>query len=162
MLSSCFCLILVAMVCSSCSGKDVSRAMGLHRTLPDEYTVTTRTPLSMPNSDVLVVPSRDHRYQQNENDRLQALETLSPDVALHGANGDASEGQSILLHEATQASQEADFGELGPSGSTEEALFWKSHHPGQVVNAQQENRRLKNNAALGQPVGEGVTLTKKH
>lgn len=146
---------------SGCSGNEAARAFGLERSLPDEYTVTTRAPLSMPPSDELVKPTKGDDRRQDESERLQALETLSPDVALRGTNGDTSEGQTILVNEATEASDAPDRGELGEAGSgfVQELMFWKGGKAGAVVDADGENRRLKTNAALGNSPTKGVTPT---
>lgn len=147
---------------SGCSGSETARAFGLERSMPDEYTVTTRAPLSMPTSDELAKPTRNgDERRQDESERLQALETLSPDVALRGTNGDTSEGQTILVNEAAAASDTVDTGELASSGSgfVEQLMFWKGGHAGTVVDAKAENQRLKTNAALGKPPTKGATLT---
>ena len=149
---------------SGCSGNEAARAFGLERSMPDEYTVTTRAPLSMPPSDELTKPTtKGDERRQDESERLQALETLSPDVALRGSSGDTSEGQTILVNEATTASDEPDEGELGAAGSgfSEQIMFWKGHNAGSGVDASAENRRLKTNAALGNPPTQGVTPTQK-
>lgn len=149
------------MMLNGCSGSEAARAFGLERSMPDEYTVTTRAPLSMPPMDELAKPVSGAERPQDESERLQALETLSPDVALHGEGGSNSEGQNILVNEATQASEGSDEGELGQAGSgfVEELMFWKGGKAGSVVNADEENRRLKTNAALGNKPTKGVTPT---
>lgn len=149
------------MMLSGCSGHEAAQAFGLERSMPDEYTVTTRSPLSMPPSEELVKPSKGDERTQDESERLQALETLSPDVALRGTNGDTSEGQTILVNEASAAADEPDQGELGAAGTgfVEQLMFWKGGKDGGVVNADEENRRLKTNAALGLPPTKGVTPT---
>ncbi|MFT8334905.1 DUF3035 domain-containing protein [Acetobacter orientalis] len=156
-------LLLVGgcMMLNGCSGSEAARAFGLERSMPDEYTVTTRAPLSMPPMDELAKPVSGADRPQDESERLQALETLSPDVALHGENGSSSEGQSILINEATQASDSPDNGELGQAGSgfVEQLMFWKGGKAGSVVDADEENRRLKTNAALGNKPTKGVTPT---
>ena len=148
---------------SGCSGSEAARAFGLERSMPDEYTVTTRSPLSMPPSEELVKPSKEDEHRQDENERLQALETLSPDVALRGTGGDTSEGQTILINRASAAADMPDNGELGAAGAgfVEQIMFWKGAKAGSVVDTDGENRRLKTNAALGNPPTKGVTPTQK-
>ncbi|GAN60257.1 hypothetical protein ACI01nite_08490 [Acetobacter cibinongensis] len=148
---------------TGCSGSEAARAFGLERSMPDEYTVTTRAPLSMPPMDELAKPVSGAERPQDESERLQALETLSPDVALHGENGSNSDGQSMLVTEASQAADAPDQGELGQAGSgfVEQLMFWKGGKAGAVVDADEENRRLKTNAALGKPPTHGVTPTQR-
>lgn len=152
----------LAISLSGCSGADVSRAFGLERSVPDEYTVTTRSPLSMPPSSELAPPSTGASRPQDESERLQALETLSPDVALHGSSGSDSEGQSLLISEAGASSTQPNQGELGAAGDksyVDQLLFWKGGGAGGVVDGESENRRLKANAALGNPPTQGATPT---
>lgn len=148
-------------VVSGCSGRDVARAFGLQRSMPNEYTVTTRRPLSMPPSDELVKFGKETKQQQDESDRLQALETLSPDVALSGTGGSTSEGQTILINRANAAANMPDDDELGASepSFSERVMFWEGERAGSVVNAEAENRRLKTNLALGKPITKGATPT---
>ncbi|NHN87613.1 DUF3035 domain-containing protein [Acetobacter conturbans] len=147
---------------TGCSGSDINRAFGLKRSVPDEYTVTTRAPLSMPPSTELVKPGTGVDHSRDESQRLQALETLSPDVALHGTSGPDSSGQTMLINEAGEASEEPDQGELGKAGSgyVDALLFWKGGGAGSVVDGDAENRRLKANAALGNAPTKGATPTK--
>ncbi len=48
--------VLVAL--TGCSGSDLSRAFGLERSMPDEYTVTTQPPLSMPPGVISTFPEK--------------------------------------------------------------------------------------------------------
>ncbi|MCE0744513.1 DUF3035 domain-containing protein [Acetobacter sicerae] len=148
---------------TGCAGSDVTRAFGLQRNVPDEYTVTTRAPLSMPPSTELVKPGSGIDHTRDESQRMEALETLSPDVALHGTSGPDSSGQTMLINEADDAAEQADQGELGKAGEgyVDALLFWKGGGAGSVVDGDAENRRLKANAALGNPPTKGATPTKK-
>lgn len=148
---------------SGCSGEDVNRAFGLTRSVPDEYTVTTRAPLSMPPTSELVKPGSGAAVPHDENESLQALETLSPDVALHGVGGTNSDGQTMLINEAAASADQPDEGELGKAGEgyVDALLFWKGGGAGSVVDGDAENRRLKANAALGNAPTKGATPTMK-
>jgi hypothetical protein len=150
-----------ALLLSGCTGSDVSRAFGLERSVPDEYTVTTRAPLSMPPSEELAAPNAHAAGPQNETPRLQALETLSPDVALHGTAGAPSAGQSALVGQATNASGAPNKGELGAAGAgfVDQLMFWNGGKSGSVVDGDAENRRLKQDSALGRDATSGVTPT---
>ncbi|MEE8663247.1 MAG: DUF3035 domain-containing protein [Acetobacter sp.] len=153
----------VCLMTSGCTGAEAARAFGLSRSMPDEYTVTTRAPLSMPPTSELSPPTPSGSGRpQDESMRLQALETLSPDVALEGVGGSPSQGQSELVSEADQAAGEPDRGELGKAdqGYVDTLLFWKGGGAGSVVDGDAENRRLKTNAALGNAPTKGATPTK--
>ncbi|MBB2169266.1 DUF3035 domain-containing protein [Gluconacetobacter aggeris] len=148
---------------AGCSGSDLNRAFGLERDSPDEYTVTTRAPLSMPPTQELAVPHSDASRPQDESPRLQALETLSPNVALQGADGTPSAGQAALVNEADAASQSSDKGELGQAGQgfINQLMFWNGGGAGGEVDGEAENRRLRQNAALGNSPTQGATPTVK-
>lgn len=151
----------VAFLLSACSGQDVSRAFGLKRSMPDEYTVTTRAPLSMPPSDSLMKPNDDGIRPQDQSVRQQALEILSPDVALEGNKDVESSGQTALVQEATQsADQERQHELMTENGFVDQVMFWKNGKPDDLaVNGAAENRRLHNNLSLGLHPDEGATPT---
>ncbi|MDG6094145.1 DUF3035 domain-containing protein [Acetobacter sp. AN02] len=160
-----FAALSVCLLTSGCSGSEAARAFGLERSLPDEYTVTTRAPLSMPPSSELSAPSGSpDLHPQDESMRMQALETLSPDVALKGSGGSGSAGQSALLSEADEAASQTDKGELGKAdqGYVDALLFWKGGGAGSVVDGAAENHRLKTNAALGKSPTNGATPTTRN
>lgn len=154
-------LLSGGLLLSGCTGADVNRAFGLERDLPDEYTVTTRAPLSMPPTQELAPPHSDAARPQDESPRLQALETLSPNVALQSADGAPSSGQAALVDEADDASTASDKGELGKAGQgfIDQLMFWNGGGAGNVVDGQAENRRLRRNAALGNSPTQGATPT---
>src|ERR1700749_1505982 len=76
-----------------CSGDSLSRTFGLTRDAPDEYTVTTRAPLSMPPDYSLRPPRPGEARPQEQSERQQAEETLVPQVALGAPQGGPSAGQ---------------------------------------------------------------------
>ncbi|MCE2575314.1 DUF3035 domain-containing protein [Komagataeibacter sp. FNDCR2] len=147
---------------SGCSGADVSRAFGLERSLPDEYTVTTRAPLSMPPSDELGAPNSNAvQRAEDTNPRMQALETLSPNVALQGADGPDSAGQAALVGSARQAANDPDKGEMGRADTSfvDKLMFWHGGGAGNLVNGKAENARLREDSALGRNLTQGATPT---
>ncbi|GBQ61919.1 hypothetical protein AA103196_0173 [Ameyamaea chiangmaiensis NBRC 103196] len=149
---------------SGCSGAEAARAFGLERSVPDEYTVTTRAPLSMPPSEELTAPNVNGQATPSldQSPRMQALETLSPNVALQGVNGQSSAGQSTLVGQARAAAATPDNGELGAPGAgfVDQLMVWKSGS-GSVVDGKAENERLKQDSALGRDPTSGVTPTVK-
>ncbi|WP_408863044.1 DUF3035 domain-containing protein [Bombella sp. ESL0380] len=146
---------------AGCSGSDVARGFGLQRSLPDEYAVTTRAPLSMPPSEKLALPGAASANRPDESPRMQALETLAPDVALHPNEGTESVGQEALVQRATSAARGPNNAELGDAdaGFVDSLLFWRGGRAGNVVDGEAENRRIQKNAALGQSFAEGATPT---
>ena len=158
--------ILACVALSGCSGQQIERDFGLVRDAPDEYTVTTRAPLSMPPDVQLAQPEPGAARPQEQSTRTQALETLAPDVALQGTAGSDSAGQTALVRSASNSAAApvgAGHGELDrPSpGFVNELMFWRGGSPGSVVDADAEKRRLEQNAALGRAPTDGATPTVK-
>ncbi|GBD57443.1 DUF3035 domain-containing protein [Gluconobacter wancherniae] len=156
-------LASVGLMLSGCSGNDVARAFGMERAMPDEYTVTTRAPLSMPPSEQLGLPGASDAHRPDESPRMQALETLSPDTALHPVEGTASSGQSALVEQADTASKAPNNAELGSEGAgfVDNLMFWNGGRAGSVVDGTAENRRIRENSALGRNTASGATPTAK-
>jgi hypothetical protein len=161
-----FAAILCGLGLSGCSGQQIERDFGLVRDAPDEYTVTTRAPLSMPPDAQITAPQPGAARPQEQSTRTQALETLAPDVALQGANGANSPGQAALEQTAAASSAAptgAGRGELDLPGTgfVDELMFWRGGAAGSVVDAEAEKRRLQDNAALGRAPTDGATPTVK-
>ena len=148
-----------ALLLAGCTGADVEKSLGVARTTPDEFTVTTRAPLAMPPDESLPPPSPGAARPQEQSARQQALETIAPDVALRGANGSTSAGQQALLATAgAAAAQPTRAGEIhGGVGVTGELAFWRGRSPNLLVDADAENRRLRDAAANGQAPTAGST-----
>jgi hypothetical protein len=156
-----------SLVCLAGCGSDLSRTFGFTRDAPDEFTVTTRAPLSMPPSYDLRPPRPGAVRPQELSELQQAQATLSPESALNGpATGAPSAGQSALLSASGQAAprdirnkvdSEAQLD--SPSRSfADRLMFWKSPPPaGTVVDPVRESARLRQNAALGQAETAGDT-----
>lgn len=149
-------------------GSDVSRTFGLTRDAPDEFTVTTRAPLSMPPSDKLVPPRPGASRPQEMQAAAAGATTLVPQSALSnaGGSGKMTSGEIALLNASGQPAPadirdqvDADSSLTQTSRSfTDRLLFWRSKPPpGTVVDPQAEAQRLRENAALGQPADVGDT-----
>ncbi len=157
---------LLALPLAGCgAGDDVARTIGLVRDVPDEFTVTTRAPLSMPPDYTLRPPEPGASRPQEQTPRQAAEATLAPQSTLAG-NAAMSPGQQALLA-ATGPAAPADIRaqvdrsaalESGKRSLTDRLLFWKqTPEPGTVVDAQKESQRLRGNAALGQSPATGDT-----
>src|ERR1700753_207353 len=86
-----------------CATGDLTRTFGLTRDAPDEYTVTTRAPLSMPPDYNLRPPRPGAARPQEHSERQQAQEALVPQTALDSPQVSVSPGQAALLQEAGPA-----------------------------------------------------------
>lgn len=160
-------LLLLATALAGC-GDDLSRSFGVTRDVPDEFTVTTRAPLSMP-PDFEVRPPRPGAPRPQEADApVSAEAALVPQAALAdpGAGSTPSAGQDALVKAAGPAApadirrrieREASLDQPNRN-LTDQLLFWKTPTPpGVVVDPTRESKRLQTNAALGQPVTTGDT-----
>ena len=151
---------------SACSGDKLARTFGLTRDAPDEYTVTTRAPLSMPPDYNLRPPRPGAPRPQEQTERQQAQETLAPQMALNAPQGGASPGQTALVEQTgpaapsdirNQIDQDAN-NAASDDGFVDKVLYWRKPNTQQVqVDAPAEAQRLRQDAALGQPPNVGDT-----
>jgi hypothetical protein len=161
-------LALAALLLAGCSGSDLSRTFGFTRDAPDEYTVTTQVPLSMPPDFTVRPPQPGAPRPQQTSTQQQAEQALVPQTALTGTpTGEASPGQTALVQAAgptppaniraqvnnaavTEAQQSASF--------VDTLMFWREPAPpGVVVDPQKEAQRIRENAALGRSQDTGNT-----
>jgi Protein of unknown function (DUF3035) len=150
---------------SGCSDS-MTRTFGLTRDAPDEYTVTTRAPLSMPPDYNLRPPRPGVPRPQEQSARQQAEEALVPQLALSAPQGTSSPGQSALLEETgpaapsdirTKVDQDATNG-TASEGFVDKLLYWRKPDTNVAqVDPTKESDRLRENAALGQPPNVGDT-----
>lgn len=160
-----FLLLLAPLGLAACGG-DADRMLGLTRDVPDEFTVTTRAPLSLPPDFTPHPPQAGAPRPQELTPQQAAEATLAPGTALGGAAGPQTPGQDALVNAAggpapadirDRVNAEAAL-DRPPEGLTERLMFWKSQPPaGTLLDAAGESQRLRENAALGQPMTAGST-----
>ena len=161
-------LALAALVLAGCNTGDLTRSFGLTRDTPDEFTVTTQPPLSMPPEFNVRPPQPGAQRPQQMSEQHQAQEALVPQTALTGVpTGQASPGQSALLQAAgptapsnirAEVNNEAAAAVQQSNGFVDKLMFWRSTPaPGIVVDPQQEAQRIRENAALGRTQDSGDT-----
>jgi hypothetical protein len=147
---------------------DVEREFGLTRDTPDEFTVETRAPLSMPPTFALRTPEPGAARPQEISAPQAAEAALAPDTAITNAQGaPVTPGQQALDQQAgpaapadIRAKVENEASLDAPSRSlTDRLMFWKSTPPpGAPLDAAAESQRLRTNAALGQPPTAGDNI----
>jgi hypothetical protein len=150
----------------ACTGDELTRNFGLTRDAPDEFTVTTRAPLSMPPDYQLRPPRPGASRPQEQSERQQAEATLAPESILAGPAPSTSPGQQALLTATgprapsdirNKVDEEGQLDAPGPS-FTDTLMFWRSPPvPGTAVDPARESQRLRQNAALGQSPEAGNT-----
>jgi hypothetical protein len=157
----------MVVVLSGCGGdSSLSRTFGLVRDTPDEFTVVTRAPLSMPPDYSLRPPQPGAPRPQEQSERAQAESALVPEAALGGRPAGVSPGQVALVRDAgggapadirQRVDQEARL-HAGEDGLVDRLLYWrKSDSQKALVDPAQEARRLRQNSALGQSPMAGDT-----
>jgi len=160
-------LALATVLLAACS-TDLSRTFGFTRDAPDEFTVTTQTPLSMPPEFNIRPPNPGSARPGQLSTQRQAEEALVPQTALTGVpSGQASSGQAALVQAAgpaappnirAQVNGEAAAEQQQSQGFVDTLMFWRDKPaPGVVVDPQREAQRIKENAALGRNQDTGDT-----
>jgi hypothetical protein len=155
-------LVLLA----GCSTDKLSRTFGLTRDAPDEYTVTTRAPLSMPPDYNLRPPRPGAPRPQEQSERQQAEEALVPQLALNAPTASDSPGQAALVQQAgppapadirRQVDRDAR-ADSGDDGFIDTVLYWRKPDTQHAqVDPTLESQRLRQNAALGEGPDVGET-----
>ncbi len=160
------------LVLAGCSGGDISRTFGLNRDSPDEFTVTTRAPLSMPPDYALRPPRPGEARPQELSERRAAEAVLAPQTVLaNDQGGNSSPGQQALLAAAgppvpPSIRQKVDSDaaiDQTDRGFVDKLMFW--HTPpdrAEVVDPQREAQRLRQDSALGQSPTAGDTPIIQH
>ncbi len=160
-------LITTAVALAGCGDSGMSRTFGLVRDAPNEFTVTTQAPLSMPPDFALRPPEPGAPRPMEQSEALQAEEALAPQTALAGPETSLSAGQQELVQQAgppvaggirQQVNQEARAAVAANNTFMDKLLFWRRPQPpGIVVDPQKEAQRLRQNAALGESPEIGDT-----
>src|ERR1700723_2375217 len=91
--------VTVLVVLGGCSNGSLTRTFGLTRDAPDEFTVVTRAPLSMPPDFTLRPPQPGAPRPQDQSERSIAESALVPEAALGGAPVGVSAGQAALVRD---------------------------------------------------------------
>jgi hypothetical protein len=151
---------------TGCEVDNMARTFGLTRDSPDEYTVTTRAPLSMPPEYNLRPPEPGASRPQEQTERQQAEQALAPALAL-GAQpaGSVSPGQTALIQETGPAASsdvrhrvDQEARSDADDSFVDKLLYWRKPAPQDTeVDAQKESQRLRQNAALGESPSVGET-----
>jgi hypothetical protein len=151
---------------AGCDTNKLTRTFGLTRDAPDEYTVTTRAPLSMPPDYNLRPPRPGTPRPQEQSERVQAEEALVPQLALGAPQAGDSPGQEALVQQAGPAApgdirrrvdQDARLAQANDS-FIDKLLYWRKPDAQQAqVDPQKEAQRLRQNAALGRSPEVGET-----
>ena len=153
----------LALLLSGCGDGNLSRTFGLTHDAPDEFTVVTRAPLSMPPDFNLRPPQPGAPRPQEQSERSAAEGALVPDASLAAPRTGITRGQMALLRDAgggapadirQRVDQEA---RTSDDGLVDRLLYWRGDARRAQVDPAREAQRLKQNAALGQSPVTGDT-----
>jgi hypothetical protein len=171
-------LALLVMGLSGCS--DTRKALGIDKAPPDEFSVVSGSPLTMP-PDFNLRPPRspsdkppsETAAQAGRQTVFRATDAKTPAAvasAKVGTNGvPLSAGEQALIAKAgaggvdpsIRQQVDKDTAQLNTDntgGFVDSLLFWREPPPpGEAVDASREAQRLRENAALGKPASVGDT-----
>ncbi len=158
--------LLAVLVAGGCEG--AREAIGLDKAAPDEFSVYTRAPLSLPPDYALRPPAPGSDRPQRVNPRDIAKQ------AILGGQGKAAAGTSTgvqaLLRDTgaltadpqirTTINRETSILAEEDQGIAERILYWgQPIQFGRLVDPKKESQRIRENQALGRPITEGETPT---
>lgn len=167
--------ILAVFTLTACEG--AREAIGIGKQSPDEFAVVTRAPLSMP-PDFGLRPPRPGTERPQEaavKDTARGLLVKSSgSAATQQKSPDVSKGESALLARAGASNpdpairrtinRESSILATENDSFADRLIFWQdSPPPGTLVDAAAEQKRLRENAGLGDAPTKGRTpkITRK-
>jgi len=174
-----FCMAAVALSLSAC--ENVRSELGLNKQSPDEFRVISRAPLSLPPEFTLrppepgaVRPQEGSPQQQARRAVFRADNVTGPSLDERiPADGRSLGERSLLMaagaDKAVPGIRQIVDRETGRLNEENESfidglIFWQDQPlAGEVVDADKESQRIRENAALGRSVtsGESPTIVRK-
>ena len=167
------CLSAALLFLAGCA--ETRRAIGLEKTPPDEFSILSRAPLSMPPDYALRPPQPGAPRPQDLTARQQARQTIfraggEQQASLTIPKGGRSDAEMAFLGHAKAGQADPNIRALvneensrlveAENSFVDRLLFWrKAEPPGTVVDAQKEQQRLRENVALGKSPNEGEVPT---
>ena len=170
-----FALLAAILLTGGCEGLKQDLGIGVKRP-PDEFTVYSRAPLSMPPDYAVRPPATASSASQAAAPREIARQAMTGGAAGHAAPTETavasagSPGLQELLQRTggdaaqsdirAQVNRETTILAEADQSFVERLMFW-SEPPERatVVNAPMESRRIQENQALDKPLSEGETPT---
>ncbi|WP_298223690.1 DUF3035 domain-containing protein [Acidocella sp.] len=156
--------ILLALALAGCTD-GMKKSFGLEANPPDAYQVGTLPPLSLPpEMGQLPPPNPGQPPTQQASAAQQGADVVDAANALPVASQPISAAGQAFLDQAGPAPQGNIRAEVNKnaavasrSGGFVDKLMGDNPNAPKVVNASEEQRRLQENAALGQPATKGAT-----
>ena len=162
-------IIVGGLLAGGCEG--AGQAIGIGKQAPDEFAVVTRAPLSMP-PDFGLRPPRPGVERPQENGAFESARKLGVKSAdLNASTRNVSTdsiGESAILSKAgatnsdpnirQKINRESSILATEDSNFADKLIFWQDRRDrGSIVDAGAETKRLRENAALGDPPTKGRT-----
>lgn len=160
---------------AACS-TDTGKILGLDRQTPDEFAVVTRAPLTLPPEYGLRPPDPEGQRTSDLQPRLDAQRAVFGDDPIRRRleaesklrDAGATQGEIVLLDRTGAIEADPGIRRIVDEESAalaaetdsfvDDLVFWRdSPQAGDIVDANQETRRIQSNTALGENVAEGQT-----
>ena len=152
---------------TACDG--AREAMGIAKQSPDEFSIVTRAPLSLPPDYGLRPPKPGLKRPQEESIKERArirLLSRRKDKNTTSSTNLLSSSESALLQKAGAVNadpsirriinRESSILAVENQNFADKLIFWKGRpEPGTIVNAPAEDKRLRENLALGDAPTKG-------
>ena len=158
-------LVALGLALAGCEG--VKDQLGLTKQSPDEFSIVTRAPLTLPPNFSLRPPAPGERRPQEATAQERAKAAIYG-AAAEAPAGDASAGEQALLSRAGAGESAPDIRRIineenaiyaaGNQTFVDRLIFWQEPAPlGTVVDPAMESQRLQEADALGEPPTGGET-----
>ncbi|SLN32909.1 DUF3035 domain-containing protein [Oceanibacterium hippocampi] len=173
-------VVLSGLLGLALSGCDSTKSLlGLEKSAPDEFTVVSKAPLTLPPDYTLRPPAPGSARPNEVSPRDKARQTLTGRPAIGNATASSDRGanpagntggeQALLANARAEEANprireivnaETEQLAIKDSSFVDRLLFWQEkQEPGMVINARAEQQRLQQNAAEGKAVTEGETIS---
>ena len=165
--------LALAVALGACEG-GLSDSLGLGKKAPDEFSVVRSAPLTLPPDYTLRPPQPGapgaNQVPLREQAEAALLSEAGDPAVGDAAPASATEGEAALIEQAGATDvdprirhivdREATGYASEDEGFVESLMFWRrTEPPGEVVDAEAEAKRLRENAEAGRPVTAGETPT---
>lgn len=160
-------VFVAALVTSLAACENMKKQLGLTKQSPDEFSVVTRAPLTLPPNFSLRPPAPGERRPQEATAQERAKSAIYGGGAEAPAGGGSAGEQALLSHAGAGQStpdirriinEENSIYAEGNETFVDRLIFWREPAPlGTVVDATGESQRLQEADALGEPPTEGET-----
>ena len=160
------CGVSLALLLGAC--ESVKEQLGLNKSSPDEFSVLTRAPLSLPPDYKLRPPEPGAERPQETSVQEQAKAALYNNTSTEGAGATTTAGESALLARAGSSKEQSDIRMVinqdnaiyddESGGFVNSLIFWRDPQaPETIVDPAREDQRLQEAEATGEAPSAGET-----